>query len=173
MRLVHHPKSPSAGRSRRYTLLVATPDCRIAFWNSEGRAWIERFFPQGIRTQSLPLEICHWLNSKDPSPLLLKREKTRLVVRRYHPHPPDMIALLLELLEEASKENLRVHRGLTRRESEVLGWIAAGKSNREIAQILDLAPATVSKHLERVFVKLGVENRTAAASFYKGEAEAA
>ncbi|MBI1285858.1 MAG: response regulator [Thiobacillus sp.] len=54
--------------------------------------------------------------------------------------------------------------GLTSREAEVLIWIARGKSNREISEILLISPRTVNKHLERVFTKLGVENRAAAAS---------
>ncbi|TVP44520.1 MAG: DNA-binding response regulator [Halomonas sp.] len=53
---------------------------------------------------------------------------------------------------------------LTRRESQVLLWIAQGKTNREIGQILELSPRTVNKHLEQVFRKLGVENRTSAAA---------
>ena len=52
---------------------------------------------------------------------------------------------------------------LTAREAEVLLWLARGKSNRDIAAILDLAPRTVNKHLETVFAKLGVENRASAA----------
>jgi DNA-binding CsgD family transcriptional regulator len=38
-----------------------------------------------------------------------------------------------------------------------------GKSNAEIGTILDISPRTVAKHLERIFQKLGVETRTAAA----------
>ena len=52
---------------------------------------------------------------------------------------------------------------LTDRESEVLHWIANGKTNREIAEILVMSPRTVNKHLEQIFPKLGVENRTSAA----------
>lgn len=52
---------------------------------------------------------------------------------------------------------------LTPREREVLQWVAAGKSNRDIAEILGASPRTVEKHLEHVFDKLGVETRTAAA----------
>ncbi len=53
---------------------------------------------------------------------------------------------------------------LTLRESEVLLWIARGKSNKDIAEILQLSPRTVNKHLEQIFNKLGVENRTSAAA---------
>jgi len=52
--------------------------------------------------------------------------------------------------------------GLTPREAEVLQWVAAGKTDRDIAAILGISPRTVHKHLERVYEKLGVETRTAA-----------
>jgi DNA-binding response OmpR family regulator/DNA-binding CsgD family transcriptional regulator len=54
--------------------------------------------------------------------------------------------------------------GLTAREGEVLSWLSKGKSNRDIAEILGLSPRTVDKHLEQIYAKLGVENRTAAAA---------
>jgi DNA-binding CsgD family transcriptional regulator len=54
--------------------------------------------------------------------------------------------------------------GLTSREGEVLSWLSKGKTNRDIAQILGLSPRTVDKHLEQIYAKLGVENRTAAAA---------
>jgi DNA-binding response OmpR family regulator/DNA-binding CsgD family transcriptional regulator len=53
---------------------------------------------------------------------------------------------------------------VTEREAEVLLWIARGKSNRDIAEILDLSPRTVNKHLEQIYAKLGVENRASAAA---------
>jgi DNA-binding CsgD family transcriptional regulator len=53
---------------------------------------------------------------------------------------------------------------LTAREAEVLLWISRGKSNRDVGEILNISPRTVNKHLEQVFVKLGVENRTSAAA---------
>ena len=61
----------------------------------------------------------------------------------------------------------RYHRNrlLTLREREVLRWLARGKTNAEIGAILGISAATVGKHLEHIYPKLGVENRTAAASF--------
>lgn len=59
---------------------------------------------------------------------------------------------------------LRERLGLTVREAEVLLWISRGKSNRDIGEILGLKPATVTKYLEQVYIKLGVENRASAAS---------
>jgi len=52
---------------------------------------------------------------------------------------------------------------LTPRESDVLAWLGKGKTNRDIAEILGMSPRTVNKHLEHIFVKLGVETRSAAA----------
>jgi DNA-binding response OmpR family regulator len=56
------------------------------------------------------------------------------------------------------------HYQLTPRELDVLAWIARGKTNRDIAEILGMSPRTVNKHLEHIFVKLGVETRAAAAA---------
>ncbi|MGV8831870.1 MAG: response regulator [Devosia sp.] len=64
---------------------------------------------------------------------------------------------------EGQEEVLRQQFGLTLRESDVLLWIARGKSNRDIGEILGLSPRTVNKHLEQVYTKLGVENRASAA----------
>lgn len=71
---------------------------------------------------------------------------------------------LVDPAHQAKPADLRKSLPLTEREAEVLYWIAFGKTNREIAMILDVSPRTVNKHLETVFPKLGVENRTAAAA---------
>jgi DNA-binding CsgD family transcriptional regulator len=54
---------------------------------------------------------------------------------------------------------------VTPREREVLHWVCEGKTDAEIGEILGISVHTVSKHLQRIFAKLGVENRTAAARF--------
>jgi len=51
---------------------------------------------------------------------------------------------------------------LTPREEEVLRWLAGGKTDKDIGAILAISPRTVHKHLQRIYEKLGVENRTAA-----------
>jgi len=60
--------------------------------------------------------------------------------------------------------NTPVNTTLTAREREVLEWVAAGKTNRDIAALLGARPRTIEKHLERIYEKLGVETRTAAAA---------
>ena len=52
--------------------------------------------------------------------------------------------------------------GLTKREAEVMAWVAQGKSNGDIATILESSPRTVAKHIEHIFGKFNVESRTAA-----------
>jgi ATP/maltotriose-dependent transcriptional regulator MalT len=55
--------------------------------------------------------------------------------------------------------------GLTKREVEVLGRIAAGESNRVVAKQLFISEKTVGRHLANIFVKIGVSSRTAAAAW--------
>jgi DNA-binding CsgD family transcriptional regulator len=57
---------------------------------------------------------------------------------------------------------------LTERETEILGWVAHGKTNHEIAQLLFVSPHTVRKHLENIYAKLGVHTRTAAVACASG-----
>jgi DNA-binding response OmpR family regulator len=78
---------------------------------------------------------------------------------------------LLRLAKESSTHQpaeFSSELGLTTREGEVLSWLSKGKTNRDIAQILGLSPRTVDKHLEQIYAKLGVENRTAAAAIATG-----
>ncbi|MFT7561097.1 MAG: DNA-binding NarL/FixJ family response regulator [Flavobacteriales bacterium] len=74
-------------------------------------------------------------------------------------------ALLRLIDENQMDENDILHAAfpITKREAEVLSWIAKGKTNREIALILDMSPRTVNKHLEQIYKKIGVDNRTSAA----------
>ena len=65
------------------------------------------------------------------------------------------------LVEQGPKALLAL--GLTAREAEVLYWITEGKTNPEIAIILDTSPDTVKKHAANLYVKLGVPTRTSAA----------
>ena len=74
---------------------------------------------------------------------------------------PDEI--LLRLAPDASEQAvLQTGLHVTAREAEVLLWVSRGKSNRDIAEILGLSPRTVNKHLEQIFNKLSVENRSSA-----------
>ena len=65
---------------------------------------------------------------------------------------------------ERQPNDLKQALGVTKREAEVLYWISYAKSNWEISQILEMSPRTVTKHLEQIYKKLNVDNRTAAAA---------
>jgi DNA-binding CsgD family transcriptional regulator len=75
----------------------------------------------------------------------------------------DWLIVMREVSDAAVVDEMTKVFRLTMREAEVLYWVVKGKTNRDIGDILGSSPATVKKHLERVYVKLGVETRTAAA----------
>jgi DNA-binding response OmpR family regulator/DNA-binding CsgD family transcriptional regulator len=75
----------------------------------------------------------------------------------------DWLIVMREVSDTAVIEAMSLSFKLTAREAEVLYWVVKGKINRDIADIVGASPATVKKHLERIFDKLGVETRTAAA----------
>ena len=75
----------------------------------------------------------------------------------------DWLIIMQEASDESVIEAIALSFRLTPKEAEVLYWVVKGKINRDIGDILGSSPMTVKKHLERVFAKLGVETRTAAA----------
>jgi len=78
----------------------------------------------------------------------------------------DMNAAMRVRNEEAEPaaplQSVALPNPLTQREMDVLEWVARGKTNRDVAEILGMSPRTVNKHLEHIYEKLGVETRTAA-----------
>lgn len=84
------------------------------------------------------------------------REVTLLSVLRPH--------LARMRINAGFRRRMNGHRGLTPRETEVLGWIARGRTNAEIGRLLFISPHTVRKHVENIFEKLDVRTRTAAAA---------
>jgi DNA-binding response OmpR family regulator/DNA-binding CsgD family transcriptional regulator len=77
--------------------------------------------------------------------------------------PEDSLLQIADAMPCNERDVLKARLLLTAREAEVLLWTARGKSNRDIGTILGLSPRTVNKHLEQIFTKLGVDNRTSAA----------
>ncbi|MGQ0701106.1 MAG: response regulator [Panacagrimonas sp.] len=88
----------------------------------------------------------------------------RLVFSRLRSDSPDTVLLLIRRNSPVPEPAVlsRTLR-LTAREGEVLYWVALGKTTPDIAEILDSSPRTINKHLEHIYMKLGVETRTAAA----------
>jgi DNA-binding CsgD family transcriptional regulator len=116
----------------------------------------------------LPWELTDWLLSQKPGrtePYALSRNGRRIECRLVGgTGGAERLIRLIDRDAGTDEERLAVAFDLSLRAAEVLLWITHGKSNKEIAEILDLSPRTVNKHLEQIFDKLGVENRTAAAT---------
>jgi len=127
-----------------------------------------------LRAKRLPETLQRWVKFQETivsssgdvfsarKPLVVEGQESRLIVRLI---PADGGSVLLlqqqhTVLRPASLEPL----GLSRREAEVLAWVAQGKTDAAIGAILSLSPRTVAKHLEHIYERLGVENRSAAAA---------
>ena len=85
-----------------------------------------------------------------------------LVIAHYREN--EVLIRLNEISHEQNVTKLRDSLELTQREAEVLLWVGYGKASNDISDVLDISPRTVQKHLERIYVKLGVEKRSAAAA---------
>lgn len=117
--------------------------------------------------QDFPKILARWLGLKPGAKQRLPFEeldKPFAVEMIENRSADDFLLKLVNLVDVPEEEILQAEFSLTGREAEVLRWIAQGKTNREIGQILEISPRTVNKHLEQVFEKVGVENRTTAAS---------
>ncbi len=85
-----------------------------------------------------------------------------LLVRRFtEPGRDDLVMFALEEEHAPPGPAALLTLGLTPRQAEVAYWVAQGKTNPEIAIILGASPRTIDKHMERIFARLGVENRSA------------
>lgn len=150
------------------------PGDRVREMNEQARKWIDKYWGGRPRSPNdLPNELRRWLFAQDQgmaandrnfprphTPLIVARDHSRLIIRAYSGASHRLV-----VIEEQHTRTAAVLKpfGLSRRERQILAWVAEGKTNAEIADILGIRARTVGKHLEHVFVKLGVETRTAAA----------
>lgn len=154
--------------------LLATDNAEQLLWcTPKAKQLLAELFPDsaGVLSGGLPPAIIERLR-------YLRLARSRASVRSYLDvgnrrlelsflsslGPDELLFRLTEVNESADEQLLQRSLELTFREAQVLLWISRGKSNREIGEILNISPRTVNKHLEQVFVKLGVENRAAAAA---------
>ena len=133
-------------------LLIATPDGEIEYASEAARRLLETYF--GETDGRLPQPLAEQRNGGPPAFTAVKNG-TGLLIQGAGADG----ALLL-------REEPNV--ALTRRQRDVLRCIAAGKTSVETARLLWVTEATVSKHLEHVYRKLGVTNRAAALAKLNG-----
>jgi DNA-binding CsgD family transcriptional regulator len=168
------PAAGGAPETRRREIIVLRQGARHLV-SPRAAYWFGLYFADGKEQGgALPGEIEGWIRrqavrvgrghvlAEPPAPLVVEGDDTRLTVRLVPDSPNDL--LILE--EERTKVDYASLRrlGLTPREAEVLHWVREGKTNPEIGGILRARPRTVAKHLEKIFAKLGVETRGAAAA---------
>jgi DNA-binding CsgD family transcriptional regulator len=145
-----------------------------AFITFRARQMLKSYFPNSpVRSSGIPDSLQKWLkqqlamlrqrdNWPPPiKPFVVEREDWRLVVRLLAESNQNLLVLNEQRIASEPKD--LQHLGLSPREAEVLYWVAKGKTNEETGSILTASARTVGKHLERIYQKLGVETRTAAA----------
>ena len=151
-------------------LLVVSPDGRIQFATAPADLCMRNLFTAAFPLDRLPATLNRWLcngTAAGPASTFIVKQSGRQLSVRLLCRVANSICVLLEQSPRVPASDGRC-RALTERQTEVLSWVARGKTNAEIGQILSLRTRTIGKYLERIFQKLGVENRTAAASFVLG-----
>jgi DNA-binding NarL/FixJ family response regulator len=140
---------------------------RVAWRSPQAALWLSK--EDGTAAQGqLPAAVLQALGG-DADQLLLHLGGVQLSVRNMGRVGLGETMLLLEQhAANAPTPSRLTDAAFTPRETEVLSWLAKGKTNRDIGDILGMSHRTVNKHLEHVFEKLGVETRAAAAALASG-----
>ena len=153
------------------TLVVRASDGKLVWQTALARALLVEYFGGD---EQAPPTLLQWLRAqtsrRDPAPLTVERGAKRLSFALHESTDDDdqWLVVLREASDAAMIEAMSIAFRLTAREAEVLYWVAKGKTNKDNGDILGQSPRTVTKHLEHVFQKLGVETRTAAAGLAIG-----
>jgi CheY-like chemotaxis protein/DNA-binding CsgD family transcriptional regulator len=156
--------------SLEQALLVVNQQGQVLFATGQARVLLNTFFAQGS-DKNLPGELQTWLRGPDSQrPKLISHKKRgEIEVDHFALSKTGNVSLLR--IEHRNGDNgpkALLSLGVTAREAEVLYWISEGKTNPEIAIIIDASLNTVKKHAINLFAKLGVETRTAAARLALG-----
>lgn len=154
-------------------MMAIYPGGAITMETAAAARSLERFFPKRT-SHGLPEQLAQWISRSDktlraasdvpavPVPFVIERDGTRLTVHLLS--KPEQNFLVFEEHRRAIDPAALWSLGLTRREAEVLAYVAIGKTNPEIGIILAISSRTVSKHVEHILERLRVETRTAAAA---------
>jgi len=155
------------------TITVRVSDGKLMWQTPLARELLLQYY--GTSAPQTPEPVLVWLRRNLPDaerqiePPRLNCDSTASGARRltFRLHQQtgddDWLIIMREESDDTVIQAMSLSFKLTAREAEVLYWVVKGKINRDIGDILGTSPMTVKKHLERVFAKLGVETRTAAA----------
>lgn len=157
-------------------VVILSQDGHIQVMTRKAEQWLRQYFPFRQMGQSLPEHLQRWVRyqqsllsqngavSKPRLPLKVEQEGKQLIMRFVTDPAQEQYLLLLE--EQQQQPELSVESfellGLSKREAEVFYWVAKGKENLEIADVLCVGVTTVRKHLEHIYQKLDVKTRTSA-----------
>ena len=171
------------------TMVVRTSDGRLLWQTALARVLLREYF--GAVGSAAPVPLIDWVRreaavyrpGQQPQPLLVARGGRRLTLALHAMHEapaavdvpvPSMadseaeeaqwLIVASQTDDAALIESMVAAFRLTAREAEVLLWVVRGKTNRDVGEILGTAPRTITKHMEHILQKLGVETRTAAAA---------
>ena len=172
-RLATHVRNARTARMARdaidiggHGVLMVDTHQRIAWRSPQAQRWLGEFFDDDAACVA-------WLGNPAAGADDLRsaaRDGRTLTARSLGPAGLGEAMWLLGVRAADSQPASRLATAsLTPRETEVLSWIAKGKTNRDVGEILGMSPRTVNKHLEHVFEKLGVETRAAAAALASRE----
>jgi CheY-like chemotaxis protein/DNA-binding CsgD family transcriptional regulator len=160
------------------SMVVRPADGQLLWQTALARQLLREYF--GSEGRQAPVPLIDWLRKETArqaggpaptQPLVVARGGRRLTIALHSAtgdagpgEDEEWLIVASESNDAAAVEAMMAAFKLTTREAEVLYWVAKGKTNRDIGDILGASPRTVTKHMEHILQKLGVETRTAAAS---------
>lgn len=164
----------SVAESMGRAIIILDSEVNIKYLSGHGAQLLEKYFSKDkLKIKNLPNYLYRWITrslenanrSKEfhlpLKPLTLSNNGERLIIQFNYNTSSDLINLFLNEEKDITVEDLAFLE-LTKRETEILYWIACGKSNPEIAILCNISVRTVHKHVEHIYTKLGIETRTAA-----------
>ena len=164
----------AASDAAAHAVIVLDANGTPVWQTGKAQEWMTRYFPDHIgETSALPLKIRNWVDKhidelagtdREVTPLTIGLAGSELEIRFSRGERSGDLLLVLNESMVADATPVMDSYQLTPREAEVLAWLAKGKTNRDIAEILGMSPRTVNKHLEHIYIKMGVETRSAAAA---------
>jgi DNA-binding CsgD family transcriptional regulator len=151
-------------------VIALGPGRRLRHISARARGWLATYFaPHPRDAATLPAAVDQWLRQQElcigeagapRQPLVTERCGGRLTIRALWERGAALLVLSEQRLQ-IGRDDL-VSLGLSPRETEVLAWLASGKTNGAMAEILGLSPLTIKHCVERIYAKLGVGTRASA-----------
>jgi DNA-binding CsgD family transcriptional regulator len=151
----------------RLGLIILNILGQIELITSPAIQYLQTYFPNSVNPRYLPDLVWAWVrhqiavSTQTRLPLRIEQDGKQLVINLALEPDKERYLLLLQEQTLSLPPSLELL-GLSQRETEILYWVIRGQDNQAIADHLSVHVATVRKHLENIFRKLGVQSRTEA-----------